>query len=448
MKKILIAFGLIIPIVGIAPKFIAPIAQQNYQNLVQQLDESGATIITKTYQEGWFSAKAVTEFKPAATSVANAEKFTIKLVSDIQHGPFSPIAQAATVNTQVYLSIDDEQTKSLPINIKTDIALSGDAFISIDSPEIKYPHPANGDELIIAPFKGHIDYHANTKIYDIDMNLPKIHSTGSKPDEILNVDNIQVKYNAQKSTSGLLLGDGVFSFQRFFVGAESKPLFAINKMLISGELKEEGQYTAINVKYKIADIKATDETYSNIILDIDLHNIMSSAVLALQKGISDIQKSHRNEQEAGMAMLGLYMQEIPKIMQADPGLSIKKLSVMTPEGALTGKLNIDTLGLKIMDIMGGAGAILQKITADGEFSMPEALLIRLYKLQITSKMAKTGKKISDLDEKEVNNTIQQHINSLIDRQFMIRQGDMLQSTIKIINGEVTINGQIMSLSAM
>jgi len=444
MKKIILGLLGIIGIAVIAsPKFIGSIAEDGYQNLVSQIAESGAEITSESYQQSWLGADAVTEFTYGNGRV-------IKLVSKIQHGPFTPPLKAAHMDTNVY-SLEKDNKEILLVKLITLIDLTGNADINIDGPKINEIHEGQS-KFTMDAFGGDIHYNALAKSYNIDVAFPKIKFEMQDIELSMEMDNIKINYNARKGDSGLMLGKGEMSIEKFVSRPDSKDdkemFISMEQFSISGDVDENKEQLISNGLYKIKKVTVADESYQDFILDIKVDNIPIQPILSLQESMQKLEETNPTDEQKNMAMMGLYMQEIPKILAGDPVLEINNFSVTTPEGSANAHAKIKAVGLGVMDMMTGGLGIIKKINVDADIKIAEKLLVKLLIAKTTEEMTKNGIDPETVGQDKIKTMINKKLEMMIEKGVVKREQGILSSLILLKEGVLKVNDQMVPLPDM
>ena len=126
---------------------------------------------------------------------------------------------------------------------------------------------------------------------------------------------------------------------------------------------------------------------------------------------------------------------------------MERLHLVTPDGAVEGRLTLTISGLRPLDLL-NPRRWLEGLDGSGELSMPEALLHRLVAAQVRQQLARDPAfepPATQEQEQWIGDEAQRRIDRLVRQEFALRQGGQLHTRMRIGAGLLTINGKSIPL---
>jgi uncharacterized protein YdgA (DUF945 family) len=99
-------------------------------------------------------------------------------------------------------------------------------------------------------------------------------------------------------------------------------------------------------------------------------------LVRLREQLERIAAQPVTESMAGIAFGAVLVEHLPPLLAPNPGLSLERLSITTPEGAVEGEASVSVNGLTLQAMM-RPGAWLSHIDGDLRLSLPEPVAYRL-----------------------------------------------------------------------
>jgi hypothetical protein len=156
-----------------------------------------------------------------------------------------------------------------------------------------------------------------------------------------------------------------------------------------------------------------------------------------------------------MALMGALMGAGADLLRNDPVLAVDPLQVETPAGTIQGKFSIQSRGLKWEEVT-NAPVALNKLEVEASLRMPETLFVSLFERQarteIRNRIAlrrQLGEEVEEPSpeqfEEFVKKMATEKLNSLIQQEFLVRDGDYLATVGSLSGGLLTVNGKTIAL---
>lgn len=466
MKKTLVVVALVLAaILGIAPNFVGGRAEAQYGGLLAQLSQNGLRVEKHSYQRGWMGAQATTELVlplpriPQTTDdkpkLPEALRFT--LLSDVRHGPLIPSVGGALaeIDTKVLLNGEQLFPDDYPATLQTVVALDGGITSQLDLP---------AKAFTVESGKASIEFGglAGTLVTDPTFTHSSItlSSAGGKIEEngreVLRLGQLDIHSNAERSSSGLMLGDGKFLVSELRLSDSKRgELFDAREIALNADSRAEGEQVIANLTTQIQSLRAAGKQYGRSELKFSMGNIYAPVLLKIQQAMDEIRTQNIDPQMQGIAIMSTLMTQAPLLLKHDPRIAIDRLYLETPEGAIDGSLVVQSVGMTFDDLQGGLG-FLQKLVANAAISLPEPLARQLSLMQAERQVTRRIEMRQRLDEEFkpptaserqaiIKRTSDQQIAALVNEQLVLRKGAQLESRAVFDKGKLTVNGQVLDL---
>lgn len=459
MKKFFFLTILVVALVLGAPAVIGIKAESRYQLAIDHIQQSGLRVVSHSYSRGWFGAKAETGIVFVAPEGASAatgpDSPHLTLVSTIAHGPLvSTGLGIAEIDSQIEFA---EKTLALPddqAQIHTMIDLDGSGHTRINLPAADMTGSAKMPDISFDGLSGEMQFGIDG---DIDTHLV-LHGlvVGSDGQKLLELGETRLQSNSRTSVSGLMLGNGKFSMQRLKLsGPEQGEQVAMQQLDVDLASSEELEQVSAVASYRVERVEVGHDVYGPGQLRVELNRLSGPVLVRLQRAITDIKSQSMSDAQRGMALMGVVMNVASELLKGDPGIVIKPLSLVTPDGTVEGELSLRGNGLRLADIS-NMPVLAGKLVADLSLRAPEKLFrsmlvqqsARRLKQQIAA-MIEQGGEAPRLEQGELQQLIErqvdQQLSEWISQEVIVRDGSDLATVASLSSGLLTVNGKTIPL---
>lgn len=426
MKKIFFIIALLGIIVFASPKFIGGIVETEYQSELNKLNDNPAITIKSTaFNRNWFTGKVVTEM---AVLVQHEEldKINITIEDDISFGPliFTDKGMKLGLSYSKYtinfidLFIDEEIKKFIKNNVHLSglLTFSKDIITHVVIDEVD--KKVDGNKIMSAKATGQFTLENESRLYgDFHWGGLSINTTTQN----IVVNNIDFSVD-QKLQSGnfyqgnaISTGSGDFSISAIKVkNSIGNEIFSLNNLLINAMSSVSDNLMEIKVNYSADKLASAGKQLKNANLDITFTRLNITVLQEINTFLTELSGSEAVLSSENMNKISTLT---AKLLVHDPVITITDLSVEAPEGKIesTMRVNIDEKLFDKNNIM----SIMTAINATANGKAPMALFANLGLASI--------------------------IKHYIDQGLIIRKEENIMVNVKYIQGQISINGNIIQL---
>ncbi len=457
MKKLAILFSILVAALFVAPGLIGFKVQSKYQDVISVMQQNGLEVVSDDYRRGWFGARAETKFKLKMPSGVTGKAVEFVMLNDIVHGPLSPDGGLALAAMGTSFKVDDKVLFPGEENsvLRTSIGLGGNGETQIIIPALKLAGKPGRPEIQFSGAEGSISFDTGLSQFDMDIVMPGLWVAGDKG-ESLKFTEVILQGDSKAGLFSLLLGSGKFKIKQIdFNNPKKNIAVKIDAINISSDTSESDGKLAIAADYAVESVSVNDVVYGPAQFQIDFANISAEVVAKLQKEIRKMRALKLTKEQESMAMINLLLGAGPDLLQANPGVNIKRLFVKTPDGDIDGSLAVTANGLQWGEI-GNLQAVLQKLEAEAAISLPEKLFRAVMEMQAKVAMMrrieqrqKLGHEITTPSEEELDNMgkemSEQQLQFLLQQEIVKREGTNISSQAKLGSGLLSVNGKTIPL---
>lgn len=418
------------------------IQQAQLQAIVTQLHATGWVRLTgNRYQRGLFSSDQRIEL--TLGKEGEALNVPVTLTSHIQHGPFPGFRSigAAAVDTDVQFTDPELQQKfeaalgGQKPSIHTLVGWNGDMRGRVSVPAGQYAEGGNAVswQALVADVKT-----TGTK------TTARIDWPGLKikmPQGELTLAGLSAEQNMRKQNplDPLGVGDQSLTLKRLTFNTptgEDAVAIVFDDMKVSGKSAETAGFYNVSLLYGIGSLNVGRQgspahDYQNVQLHLSMDHLAREPLARITQLMRDADQRALATpgQTSGLTEFErkALMDDALAVLQAQPVLSIDRLSVTQPSGEilLTGKVELPgaaQLNSQTAQMIAGfplAGLSMAKVQA--RFKAPEVAVVELLK--------------------SLSPDAARNLNSFIQAGMLKREGDALVSDLLVENGKTTVNGQ-------
>ena len=152
---------------------------------------------------------------------------------------------------------------------------------------------------------------------------------------------------------------------------------------------------------------------------------------------------------AGIARLAVLLRHLPELAATNPSVAIKRLNIATPEGQASGHLTLGVQGLTETDLL-SKGAWIQRLTGDGELSLPRRVALKLATRAILQKAQgatdRQGQPALTADQEQAAaDAATAQLDGLVSSGWISAEGDRIKTVLMLADGLLTINGKTLPI---
>lgn len=386
-----------IAIAGITPLVFGIKAENAYRDWVEHLVEFGDfRVVSTKYNRGWFNSRAETvlEFsrrnKPILTFIEHDHLVHGPLaLNDIFRGGASFEPFLARVKTQVWGEAKNEpELESMlqllpPLEIETVFQLQGNCTSSISMQSFSYRHENLKESLTWKGLTGHSSFTREGSKTEVDLNLPGAELvdedfSSSFADAGISLDSedmenskgrlYSISFKAKNAEIHNFSVDSGGIESVFLGGLETSWSSSTRNGLITGSQEIGFDKLILNDSNQIGP---GEFKFTALNIDLKAFNGIRSSIYG--SGAELLRDS-----EGGFAILGSVMKYLPQLAHDGPEFEIKKLSLVTPDGNLSGRAKI-YLDSESSQLEHNPFYLIYAINAEAMLSIPKPMFESIIK---------------------------------------------------------------------
>ncbi len=283
-------------------------------------------------------------------------------------------------------------------------------------------------------------YHMNGKLALAGMKL-------SKDDVVLSVQQLMTDYMLHQTDIGLFLGKADLSLSAIEMSRAQTKLLALTHLAAHSftDLQEGMLQTDIDVKFD--KIFADDQTYGPGLLQLSLKHMDAQVLLAINQQFNNMQQGNELQQQQALLKM---IPDIIKLFTSGAQLSLKKLSVILPEGKLDMSLNVSM----IKGAVNNPIELIQKLQGNAKIELPAVVVQHLLQELATQALIKRSSLQDAVMQQMVQDRSQdkelaaqaalladQKVKSMIQAGALVVQNDGFLIDLQLSNGVLMVNGK-------
>lgn len=418
MKKIVVLSLCVIAILAV-PFGIGFITQQRSEELASHYRLNPAIhAIDNAFQRGWFHSDSLSKLSVYLPDISN-KNIDIVMHQSVRQGPIlwgdhRPLAFGfADMKTDIELpaNIQNKLTQTLgeipSITLLTRLHYDGSQDSKLSIPEISHENQGTHINMHPLQLQGYSD-------------LPVQHLQATLNWQGLEINRADSKVNIGKSVShthtqkkGVIwVGDMDWSTDNIAFNNKQKTLHLEHININAKTSVDTQQRISSSQSLSIEKIQENDIAYGPGKYTVVFNHIPLSVFEKMNKIQQHISTLPAEQREQAMKNMGFSMFSLlPDILAAEPEIKIHHASLTTPYGDIQGEVYFTITGLNKQDMMNFT-KIKKHIHADMQVQFPKAL---------------------------VSDTKRANIERLLQKGWLLQEGDMLHSTLHMADGALTIN---------
>lgn len=430
MKKWLLAIGVILVVVVVAPWGVGMLTEQQWQQAASEINRSQPyfTVETARYQRGFFGAEV--EGTVYFRNPGNPdETHRLGYRGDVSHGVTG--SEATFYPDQASAGLIDElfpdQLPTLTLNAR----LWGTAELEYNVPAIDRLSEETGESLNVAESYGWAKVSGAGNDLEMDLRWPGL--VARSPQGRLVVNDVRIAQTMSKLAGNVWTGNGSLSLARLEAEFQNQPPVVVESFALQSDTKAAGdeRFNSL-VQMDIARIASRDEESGPYEVDFVLENMEIAAWNRLVDAFTDIRELNSAQTNGVASRQALVEQQMNLMMNvsdavkalaaAGMALGLPEFSVKTPHGEVAGNLMLRHPELPD-DEREAMSLVMQRLTGELSISLPVALA-------------------------EAEPRLMTELLPLIDQGFLVRDNDTFRLNAELKDLEVDVNGQIIPLPPM
>jgi uncharacterized protein YdgA (DUF945 family) len=479
MKKSLVAVGVIVAL-GVVwtggawytgkqlETHIADMVSQANTQLKLSAPEAGLEVSYQDYQRGVFSSQLKMVVKP----IAGAEKSWLKagqsvlLDETVSHGPF-PLASLksfnlvpamAAVNTRL---VNNDVTKQLfeiakgesPFDINTRISYNGDTKSDISLKPLDYEKDTDKVSFSGGEFTVSADNQGSLVALTGEAKSGQINAVNEYDQKVqVTFNNLKTDGTSSLASFGERIGDQTIDLERLAIAVEGKDLAELKGMRIAGKSDLSADKKKINsqLEYSLNNLKLQNQDFGSgqLMFKVDgidgaaMHQFSQQYQAQTQALLADPGLAQDPEQYQQKAVEALFS-SLPILMKGDPVVTLSPLSWKNAKGESAFNLS---LALKDpAQATGEAQTLTQQVdrsvkSLDAKLTIP---------MDMATELMTQVARLEGYQQEDAAKLAKQQVQGLAAMGQMFRltttADNAISSSLQYANGQVTLNGQKMSL---
>lgn len=459
MKKYLLLFVVIGALVLALPGIVGWQMEARYQELVERAEQAGLRVTANSYQRGWFAAAAETELEPAlpkrAADVA-AIDMRFKIRSRIDHGPLVTAGLGlGEIDSEILVDGEQLFPDEYPASIKTLVALDGGGRMQLELPPLSLEPQSDRPAAEFSGLSAQLDFDPQFQANQLQAEMAGlVLSEGGSA--VLEVGLVEMDSRSWAGPAGLTLGGGIFTMERLLFNNPAQDIaVALNGLSAEIESSDQGQQIGGSASYRLETAEIGGETYGPGEIRFEFSNFSAPVLARMQQEFEQMSQQDLSEQQQGMVVMSILLSSVPKLLENDPGLALRQLRLVTPDGVIEGHLALQSRGLKWEEI-GDPAKLLGKLAADMSLRLPQRLLQLVLEQRVLNQIVQQYQQRESLGEEiEMPNAAQlqsmveaeaeQQLSQLLGQGILEQDGDRLATVAVLADGLLTVNGKTVPL---
>lgn len=227
--------------------------------------------------------------------------------------------------------------------------------------------------------------------------------------------------------------------------------FEVKAGKVTLDSRHEGDRLHYHESLEFARLGVDDEFFGPLSVEIALRNLDSRA---LSDFMGQFQSAGREPAEGDpetrlIRLLPLYGELAMKLLAGGPELRIERLHLVAPNGEVNGAGRLGFTGEPGF-FLGDFVALLQQVEAAVELAAHERLvrsvLAETMRAELQAQAAARAEYGAEEIEPLLAESLESEIDNLLERNFVVREGDKLKTAASLKNGVFTLNGVALPIS--
>lgn len=427
MKKLFISIAILSSIFLISPKFIGGVVETEYQSALNKLNENPAITIKSTaFNRQWYNGQVVTEM----TVLLHNEKINelnIVIKDDISFGPIiytdEGVKFALSYSKSDINFIDSFIGEEVEDFIQNNIHLS--ALLTFDKNIITHitidevRKEVDGNNVVSAKAVGKFVLENENRLYG-DFNWDGL--TATTNDESFIIESVKFSLDQTLISGSYYQGNAISTgnFDFLISSIQTKDTagnaaFSLENLLMNAKSSVNNDLMKVEMNYSIDKLASAGQKIKNANLDLVLNDLN---IIVMQEVNALLTKLSNGDEEVfsteNMKQLSVLT---AKLLANDPTIKIEDFSVETPEGKIESAMKVSA-DKKLFDTANFM-SIIPAISATAKGKAPMKFFTKL--------------------------GLAPMVEYYVEQGFIIKTEDKISFNANFIQGQLSINGNVISL---
>lgn len=471
-RRVLIALATLGTVLLVAGTFLPPAlgttAQRAYQDALRGTIEAlpPGWVIVERYERGWFSSSASAELTlPPAPGRTGADgERRIRMDSRIEQGPWAwfgigsgagvvtagrgPFPALAQVHTRTHVTAGPVPLP--PVLVITSIGLDGSGVSHLLIPATDQPGAPNGDRLQNQEVTGTLEFRPNPRRLTLALRVPGaalLTQTGPRA----RLTDARLTADLTGWSGGLFTGRTSLDLE----AAELSPPAPVpappadanpDAVLLEGlhltlEPTPRGQPPTLRLDLRLdaaaQRLRLGSEDYRSPVIGLAVRSLDTQALIEIGAALRTLSSERAPRALRGLVGATLLTHLLPRFLAAGPSLTLDPLSLTSPDGPVTARLQLSATGQGSAPTgpAGLLGALLNRgpanwligLAGDGALDLPEPIA--------RAWLARTAAPA----------TAAERLQTWVDGGWVSTRDGRVTSTFRLADGQVSINGKAVPL---
>ena len=280
----------------------------------------------------------------------------------------------------------------------------------------------------------------------------------------MDVRSVEIASDVTRGVGGLMFGEG-----RFVIAAieardgNSGQTLRIDQIRAEGGSAETGGNVTLTARYSVQVLDVNGENYAPSVIGMRFERLPAEPLAALSGKMESIQRQRPSEEQMQFMLISAMAEALPALLANDPLFALEPVNITTPQGGIDARFSVTTRGVTGSDIA-ALGGLLNKVTAEAELRIPEALVRDMLVKQAllagqrqqlpgTVPPADDGEPAAEPPSQEelqktAEQQAEQQIDTALQQSFAVREGQHLATVARLERGQLTVNGKSFPLGGM
>ena len=279
-------------------------------------------------------------------------------------------------------------------------------------------------------------------------NTPGLEIVG-KNGRITAKDMVSEFSGDRETISDLSMGELSFRLGSCQITGEGAKSSSLNGLKVTFSIRPASSDSAnFSLLVEMEQMKLADKVYGPAVLEFQINNLDAGALSKIQSVLQETQsklESH-SQDEVNALMLPKYLEILTTLLKKSPEIEIRKLSIKTENGNLTGSLKIGIDGSS--NFVLNPLALINSLTAHAEINVAEGLLRNTLELVNKNKVLEETKSAggaSGQSDEEVNATVKATIDGQLatmeSERFLVKENQNYKASASYQKGTMMLNGR-------
>ncbi len=395
-KQWIVAGVAVLAVAGAMPWIVGYVTEQQWQQATEEMNRAQPFLKVENgaYRRGVLGSELT-----GALVVQNpetGESHSVEYRADVTHGVTGSLLAFEPVNGWSPAGSDWFPDQKPKLTLET--RLWGTATLELEAPVMTVTNEATGESLRTSGGLARLEISDTGGQADALMVWPALSLSGPELD--IQVTDIHMEQSLNHLMADVWTGSGALEIGTMTMtqGADSPTELRALSLSTSTETNEAQTRLDSRFTLELEEVLRGGQGYGPHRLEFALEDLDLASWSALTQGMSDLQVM---AQGAGPEQQLAAMQQINGSLRdlaaAGFSLGVPKLSVSTPEGQVTGSLNLRHPELSAEE-KSGMLMVMQRLTGDMNLSVPSALVEEYPSVRLQlAPMIKQGLLIKDGD---------------------------------------------------